>query len=109
MRSLALDASGRLLLAGTSGAFAWVGRVLLDGSGTDVGRWDPAFEANSATYGAYLFSDITISYDLFMELTSSKVTLGWSNYDSSGYSATLRQYQFYEFQNNHYLVSHYAD
>lgn len=100
INQLHVDASGRLLLAGTSGAFAWVGRVLLDGSGADVGRWDPAFEANSATYGAYLFSDITISYDLFMELTSSKVTLGWSNYDSSGYSATLRQYQFYEFQNN---------
>lgn len=100
IKQLHVDASGRLLLAGTSGAFAWVGRVLLDGSGTDVGRWDPAFEANSAIYGAYLFSDITISYDLFMELTSSKVTLGWSNYDSNGYSATLRQYQFYEFQNN---------
>ena len=100
IKQIHVDASGRLLLAGTSGAEAWVGRVLLDGSGTDVGRWDPAFEANSATYGAYVFSGFFSSYDLFMELTSSKVTLGWSNYDSGGYTATLRQYQFYEFQNN---------
>jgi len=87
-------------MAGTYGINAWVGRVLLDGSGSDVGRWDPAFEVNSATPGAYLFTGFTFSSDLFLQLTSSKVTLGWSNYDSGGYSATLRQYQFYEYENN---------
>lgn len=95
-----VDAAGRLLMAGTYGVNAWVGRVLLDGSGSQVGRWDPAFEANSATPGAYLFTGLTLSSDLFMQLTSSKVTLGWSNYDASGYSATLRQYQLYDYDPN---------
>lgn len=101
IKTIHVDAAGRLLMAGTSGIDAWVGRVLLDGSGSDVGRWDPAFEPDSATYGAYVFTGFSFSYDLFMELTSSKVTLGWSNYGSGGgYQATLRQYQLYEYQNN---------
>ncbi|WP_233009230.1 Ig-like domain-containing protein [Rheinheimera faecalis] len=100
IKAIHTDAEGRLLMVGTYGVNAWVGRVLLDGSGSNVGRWDPAFEANSATPGAYLFTGFTFSSDLFMQLTSSKVTLGWSNYDASGYSATLRQYQLYEYDPN---------
>ncbi|MBU0913322.1 MAG: hypothetical protein KKF22_12370, partial [Gammaproteobacteria bacterium] len=96
IRDIYLDSSGRLLMAGTYGAYAWVGRVLLDGSGNQVGRWDPAFELGSVTAGAYLFNGLTFSADLFMELTSSKVTLGWSNYSGGSYSATMRQYQLYE-------------
>ncbi|MDR7122158.1 cadherin domain-containing protein, partial [Rheinheimera soli] len=97
---LHIDASGRLLMAGTVDSDVWVGRVLLDGSGSDVGRWDPAFEPDSTIYGAYVFTGFSFSYDLFIELTSSKVTLGWSNYGSGGYTATLRQFQLYEYQNN---------
>lgn len=100
IKKIHVDAAGRLLMAGTYGVNAWVGRVLLDGSGSNVGRWDPAFEANSATLGAYLFTGFTFSSDLFMQLTSSKVTLGWSNYDAGGYSATLRQYQLYDYDPN---------
>ncbi|CAI3805370.1 Ig-like domain-containing protein [Rheinheimera sp. MM224] len=100
IKAIHTDAAGRLLMVGTYGVNAWVGRVLLDGSSSDVGRWDPAFEANSATPGAYLFTGFTFSSNFFMQLTSSKVTLGWSNYDAGGYSATLRQYQFYEYENN---------
>lgn len=97
IKAIYTDAAGRLLMAGTYGGNAWVGRVLLDGSGSQVGRWDPAFEADSATPGAYLFTGFSFSIDLFMQLTSSKVTLGWSNYYSGGSSATLRQYQLYDY------------
>lgn len=97
IKAIHTDAAGRLLMVGTYGVNAWVGRVLLDGSGSNVGRWDPAFEANSATPGAYLFTGFGFSGDLFMQLTSSKVTLGWSNYNAGGYSATLRQYQLYDY------------
>jgi uncharacterized delta-60 repeat protein len=97
IKTIKVDAEGRLLMAGTYGANAWVGRVLLDSSGADVGRWDLAFEPNSATAGAYLFTGFTFSYDVFLELSSSKVTLGWSNYDASGYTATMRQYQLYDY------------
>ncbi|WP_233079769.1 Ig-like domain-containing protein [Rheinheimera soli] len=98
IKKIQMDASGRLLMVGTSmWNDVWVGRVLLDGSGADVGRWDPAFEANSAIYGAHLFTGSSFSSDVFMELTSSKVTLGWSNYGSGGNQATLRQYLFYHY------------
>lgn len=98
IKKIQMDTEGRLLMAGTSmWNDVWVGRVLLDGSGADVGRWDPAFEANSAIYGAYLFTGSSFSSDVFIELTSSKVTLGWSNYGSGGYQATLRQYLFYHY------------
>jgi uncharacterized delta-60 repeat protein len=96
IRQIHVDSSGRLLMAGTYGAYAWVGRVLMDGSGTQAGRWDPAFEPGSVSAGAYLFTNLTLSADLFMQLTSSKVTLGWSNYSNSSYSATMRQYQLFE-------------
>lgn len=96
IRDILVDSSGRLLMAGTYGAHAWVGRVLLDGTGSQVGRWDPAFELGSVTAGAYLFNGLSFSADLFMELTSSKVTLGWSNYSGGSYSATMRQYLLYE-------------
>lgn len=96
INEILVDGAGRLLMAGTYGSYAWVGRVLLDGSGSQVGRWDPAFEPGSSTEGAYVFTGLSLSADLFMELTSSKVTLGWSNYDSGSYIATMRQYMLFE-------------
>ncbi|KKK99953.1 tandem-95 repeat protein [Rheinheimera mesophila] len=96
INAIHVDPSGRLLMAGRYGVNAWVGRVLLDGSGSEVGRWDPAFEPDSPTYGAYQFNGLSFDADLFLELTSSKVTLGWSFYSNGGYSATLRQYLLYQ-------------
>ena len=96
IKTIHVDTAGRLLMAGRYGVNAWVGRVLLDGSGSNVGRWDPAFEPGSATYGAYLFTGLGLNADLFLELTSSKVTLGWSFYSGGSYSATLRQYLLYQ-------------
>lgn len=100
IKDIMVDASGRLLMAGTADANAWVGRVLLDGSGTDAGRWDATFEPDATIYGAYFFNNLTFSYDVVMELTSSKITLGWSKYDAGGYSLSLTQYQLYEYEPN---------
>ncbi len=100
INEILVDGEGRLLMTGTYGSYAWVGRALLDGSGSQVGRWDPAFEPGTSTEGAYLFTGLSLSADVFIELTSSKVTLGWSNYDNGNYSATMRQYQLFEPNSN---------
>ena len=105
IRDIRVDPAGRLLMVGTyydvSGLKTWVGRVLLDGSGAEPGRWDPAFASDSSNYGAYVMPGVSsYAYDVFMELTSSKVTLGWSDYESSEYVVLFRQYQLYEYDAN---------
>jgi len=111
IKDIQVDATGRLLMVGTyleqTGINAWVGRVLLDGNGTEPGRWDPAFEPDSATYGAYVMPGVSYyAYDVHMELSNGKVTLGWNDYESSEYVVIFRQYQFYDYNASTVVTNH---
>lgn len=100
IKQILLDGSGRLLMAGTYGANAWIGRVLLDGSGSAPGRWDPNFEYSSGTAGAHVFTGFGFTSNLTMELAGDKLLLGWSKFFSPKYKLAFRQYRLDEYDPN---------
>lgn len=95
IRDIQIDDSGRLLMVGIygNGDNAWIGRVLMNGSGNQPGRWDPSFEPGSATEGAYVFTGLDFTPDLSLELTEqNRLMLGWSKAVAPRFKFSFRQF-----------------